>query len=174
MKKTLITITILLIIITGYLLYTKKSTNIVYIPNQDQNQNDLNIKNDYPKNNPEIIIEKPDPVVTTPDPIVETQTVLLGQEFNLYLNKTVKIKDTDLELTFTNYNKSCCPEGVMCIWAGETTTTINVKSGNNTKEISNSMECSSQKTAIENKLFGYTITVINSGSSNYATIKVSK
>ena len=59
--------------------------------------------------------------------MVETQIVLLGQKFNLYLNKTVKIKDTDLELILQIITKVAVQKAsYVIIWAGKTTTTINV------------------------------------------------
>jgi hypothetical protein len=46
----------------------------------------------------------------------------------LAVGQSVKIKDTDVTLSFEEIEDSRCPTGVTCIWAGDAVVKIGVKS----------------------------------------------
>jgi hypothetical protein len=66
----------------------------------------------------------------------EKITASLGQEFTLYVGKTVNIGAEDLSIMFVEVDgDSRCPTGVQCVWAGEAKCRMSVKYQGSSSEL---------------------------------------
>jgi hypothetical protein len=68
------------------------------------------------------------------DPVVVAQAdareVAPGSSFRLALGSTVRIRGTDLHVTFDRVvEDSRCPVNVLCVWAGEVTLELGIRTG---------------------------------------------
>lgn len=64
-----------------------------------------------------------------------TDTVMLGQGFQVAIGETVVFSDADLKIKFTEViEDSRCPADVVCIWAGKVSCLLDVTINNETKQ----------------------------------------
>jgi hypothetical protein len=60
----------------------------------------------------------------------------LGEEFSLKSGQVAVISDENLKIEFVEVTgDSRCPKGVTCIWAGEVTAKVAIKTGNSLDEL---------------------------------------
>ncbi len=148
MKKLKILILLGFIFILSACTLSKPKTTLPNTNDKPNTNQVVNINNNTNQNTNEVVNNNPN------------QYIGLGEEFTLHKNQLAIVKNTDHEITITQFFNSPCPDGAMCLWSGVGITFKHTFKGE-VREGLNLLQA-----------FGYQTTIIDTDHETYAKLKI--